>query len=64
MWRIQDVLKVWQSFVQGLEGWEVHRHEGYRTVTVNITDFFRPALAQCHYHAAAQRALPLSSLAL
>jgi hypothetical protein len=60
-WRIQDLLTVWQRYVQGLEGWEVHRHEGYRAVTVDITAFFRPTLANCpsqHYHPAAQRALP------
>jgi hypothetical protein len=60
-WRIQDLLKEWQSYVQSLEGWEVHRHEGYRAVTVDITAFFRPALVNCpsqHYHPAAKRALP------
>lgn len=60
-WRIQDLLKVWQSYVQSLEGWAVHRHEGYRAVTVDVTAFFRPALKACpskHYHPAARRALP------
>ncbi len=60
-WRIQALLKVWQSYVHGLEGWAVHRHEGYRAVTVDITAFFRPALAKCpsqHYHPAAQRVRP------
>jgi hypothetical protein len=60
-WRIEELLKAWQSYVQGLEGWEVHRHEGYRAVTVDTTAFFRPALANCpsqHYHPAAKRALP------
>jgi hypothetical protein len=60
-WRIQDLLKAWQSYVQGLGGWEVHRQEGYRALTVDITAFFRPALTNCpsqHYHPAAKRALP------
>lgn len=60
-WRIQDLLKVWQGYIKGLAGWAVHRHEGYRALTVDITAFFRPALQHCpsqHYHPAAKRALP------
>jgi hypothetical protein len=60
-WRISDLLRVWQSYVKGLEGWAVHRHEGYRALTVDITAFFRPKLQNCpsrHYHPQAQRALP------
>jgi hypothetical protein len=55
------LVRKWQHYVEGLEGWTVHRHEGYRTLTVDITAFFRPALQQCpsqHYHPQAQRALP------
>lgn|SRR5574341_51500 len=60
-WQIRDLLRKWQSYVEGLEGWTVHRHEGYRALTVDITAFFRPRLQQCpsqHYHPQAQRALP------
>jgi hypothetical protein len=60
-WRIRDLLRVWQRYIEGLEGWAVHRHEGYRALTVDMTAFFRPALQTCpsqHYHPQAQRALP------
>src|SRR5437762_10195979 len=52
-WQISELLKQWQRYIQGLEGWAVHRHEGYRALTVDITAFFRPTLATCpsqHYH--------------
>jgi hypothetical protein len=42
-WRIQDLLRVWQSYVEGLAGWVAHRHAGYRALTVDISAFFRPA---------------------
>jgi hypothetical protein len=60
-WQISELLRGWQSQIEGMEGWEVHRHEGYRALTVDITAFFRPALQDCpsqHYHPQAQPALP------
>ena len=66
-WQISDLLKPWQGYVEGLEGWEVHRHEGYRAVAVDITAFFRPALQKCpsqHYHPQAQRALPAITMGI
>jgi len=45
----------------GLEGWQVHRYEGYCPITADVTAFWRPALKNCpskHYHPAANRALP------
>lgn len=60
-WRIGDLLREWRKYVEGLKGWTVHRHEGYRALTVDMTAFFRPALRACpsqHYHPQAQRALP------
>ncbi len=44
-----------------MPGWRVHRHEGYRAITVDVTAFWRPALKNCpskHYHPGANRALP------
>jgi hypothetical protein len=44
-----------------LPGWQVHRHEGYRAVAVDVTGFWRPTLKKCpstHYHPEARRALP------
>lgn len=60
-WQISELLRQWQQYVEGLEGWSIHRHEGYRALTVDITAFFRPTLERCpsqHYHPQAQRALP------
>ena len=60
-WQIAIILRLWQEKVEGLPGWQVHRYEGYRAITVDVTAFWRPALRNCpskHYHPAANRALP------
>ncbi len=60
-WQTAVILHLWQEQIEGLPGWQVHRHEGYRAVTVDVTAFWRPALRNCpskHYHPAANRALP------
>ena len=61
VWQIAILLRIWQEYVTGLEGWQLHCYEGYRPVTVDVTAFWRPALQNCpskHYHPAANRALP------
>jgi hypothetical protein len=61
VWQTVVLLRLWQELVEGLPGWQVHRHEGYRAITVDVTAFWRPALRNCpskHYHPAANRALP------
>lgn len=61
VWQTAVILRLWQEQVEGLPGWQVHRHEGYRAITVDVTAFWRPALQNCpskHYHPAANRALP------
>ncbi len=61
LWQTAVILRLWQEQVEGLPGWQVHRHENYRAVTVDVTAFWRPALQNCpskHYHPAANRALP------
>lgn len=61
VWQIAVLLRLWQEYVMGLEGWQLHRYEGYCPVTVDVTAFWRPALKRCpskHYHPAANRALP------
>jgi hypothetical protein len=61
IWQMVVLLRVWQELVEGLPGWQVHRHEGYRAITVDVTAFWRPALRNCpskHYHPTANRALP------
>jgi len=60
-WQTVVILRLWQEQIEGLPGWQVHRHEGYRAITVDVTAFWRPALQSCpskHYHPAANRALP------
>ena len=61
VWQTAVLLRVWQDHVDRLPGWQVHRHEGYRAITVDVTAFWRPALRNCpskHYHPVANRALP------
>ena len=60
-WQTAVILRLWQEQIEGLPDWQVHRHEGYRAITVDVTAFWRPALRNCpskHYHPAANRALP------
>ena len=60
-WQTAVILRLWQAQIEGLSDWQVHRHEGYRAVAVDVTAFWRPALRNCpskHYHPAADRALP------
>jgi len=61
IWQTVVLLRLWQSHIEGLPGWQVHRYEGYRVVTADVTAFWRPALKKCpskHYHPTANRALP------
>ncbi len=61
VWQMVVLLRIWQEYVMGLEGWQLHCYEGYRPVAVDVTAFWRPALKNCpsqHYHPAANRALP------
>jgi hypothetical protein len=61
VWQTVLLLRLWQEQIEGLAGWQVHRHEGYRAITVDVTAFWRPALKDCpskHYHPGANRALP------
>ena len=57
-----SILRLWQEQIEELPGWQVHRHEGYRAITVDdVTAFWRPELQNCpskHYHPIANRALP------
>ena len=61
VWQTAMLLRSWQEQIEGLPGWQVHRHEGYRAITVDVTAFWRPRLKNCpskHYHPGANRALP------
>jgi hypothetical protein len=60
-WQTNELVRVWRAYVEGLAAWQVHVHEGYRVVAVDVTGFWRPSLQNCpskHYHPAARRALP------
>lgn len=61
VWQRVVLLRLWQAQIEGLPGWQIHCHEGYRAIAVDVTAFWRPALRNCpskHYHPAANRALP------
>jgi hypothetical protein len=61
VWQTAVLLRLWQEQIEGLPGWQVHQHEGYRAITVDVTAFWRPTLKNCpskHYHPGANRALP------
>ncbi len=61
VWQTAVILRLWQAQIEGLPDWQVHRHEGYRAIAVDVTAFWRPALSNCpskHYHPVANRALP------
>lgn len=61
VWQMAILLRLWQEQIEGLPGWQVHRHEGYRAISVDVTAFWRPRLENCpskHYHPGANRALP------
>lgn len=60
-WQTAVILRLWQEQIEGLPGWQVQGHEGYRAITVDVTAFWRPTLKNCpstHYHPVANRALP------
>lgn len=61
VWQMPALLVLWRAQIQSQGDWQLHRHEGYVPVAVDVTAFWRPALKDCpskHYHPAAQRALP------
>ena len=61
VWQTAILLRLWQEQIEGLPGWQVHRHEGYRSITLNVPAFWCPALENCpskHYHPGTNRALP------
>jgi len=61
VWQIALLLRVWQTHIEGLPGWQYHEHGGYRAVSVDITAFYRPKLKNCpskHYYGPAGKALP------
>ena len=47
MWQMAVILRLWQTQIESLPGWQVHRHEGYRAVAVDVTAFPRRASGRC-----------------
>jgi hypothetical protein len=61
VWRMADLLRLWQAYITHLPDWQVHCHASYRVVAAEVTAFWRPALKNCPskpYHPIANRALP------
>lgn len=44
VWRIDDLLASWRSYVQSQDQWESHEYDGYRPIAIDITAFWRPKL--------------------
>src|SRR5258708_35846245 len=38
-WQTSELVRVWRAYVEGLAAWQVHVHEGYRVVAVDVTGF-------------------------
>jgi hypothetical protein len=61
VWQIAVLLRLWQAQIEGLAGFQYHRHGGYQPVSVDITAIFRPQLKGWqgkHYYPPAGKALP------
>ena len=61
VWSVTTLLRIWQGYIEGLEGWQYPVHGGYRPVAVDITAFYRPQLPGLEskpYDALAGKALP------
>lgn len=41
IWRIDDLLTAWRTYVQAKGHWQIHEYEGYRPISADITTFWR-----------------------
>jgi hypothetical protein len=41
IWRIDDLLTAWRTYVQTEGHWQIHEYEGYRPISADITAFWR-----------------------
>lgn len=39
IWRIDDLLTAWRTYVQAKDHWQIHEYEGYRPISADITTF-------------------------
>ncbi len=61
VWRIEDMLDLWQKYVAKEGRWQTRSHEGFHPKPIDLVAFFRPTLKDCstkHFHPAAGKALP------
>ena len=40
-WQIVILVRIWQEYVTGMQGWQLHRYEGYVPITVDVKAFWR-----------------------
>ncbi len=60
-WSSARLLAQWREMVAAKGHWQVHTHDGYHAVAVDVTAFWRPRLRACpttHYRALACKAVP------
>lgn len=61
VWRIPELLNLWQEYVAKEGRWQTRSYEGWHPKPVDLVAFFRPTLQDCptkHFHPAAGKALP------
>jgi hypothetical protein len=61
MWRMPELLNLWQEYVAKDGRWQTRSYEGLRPKPVDLVAFFRPTLQNCptkHFHPTAGKALP------
>lgn len=60
-WRMEALLRQWQSYVYEETEWQAKAYSGYRVRALDITAFWRPKLKGCvskHFYHPAGKALP------
>ncbi len=61
VWRMPEMLSLWQEYVQNDGRWQTRIYEGLRPKGIDLVAFFRPTLKNCatkHFHPLAGKALP------
>lgn len=61
VWRMPEMLTLWQEYVQNDGRWQTRSYEGLRPKGIDLVAFFRPTLKNCptkHFHPLAGKALP------
>ncbi len=61
VWRMPELLTLWQEYVQNEGRWQTRSYEGWHPKAIDLVAFFRPTLKNCatkHFHPVAGKALP------